>query len=149
MVNKLCHENNFWKIWWYFCVADLFWIFLGFLSTSLTNIPVSKSLKSPPPPPPWAVHFLFYTSLRALAFEWKIQLRMGRWDVNCSNDRTQVSSSCLGVSYEHTRACSVQSTEKSWLSPISYFIRREATSYDGNKTKQNKTYLANFIFWTS
>ena len=43
------------------------------------------------------------------------------------NETSQVSSSCLGASYEHASACSTQSPKR--ILPLSYFILQPEKGY--------------------
>ena len=64
-------------------------------------------------------HFLFHTNLTVWIFKCKLQIRVGGWGPDSYSETSQVSSSCLGASYEHAHTCSTRS----------FFSWREATNH--------------------
>ena len=63
-----------------------------------------------------------------MAFKSQLQLRVEGWRLDCSNDRSQVSYSCLGVRLMSKPAHAQGSLiRESCLSVISFFSQRELT----------------------
>ena len=71
--------------------------------------------------------FPFLYKFESLCFQMHATDKGGRLRLDSYSETSQMSSSCLGASYEHARACSTSLLRESCLSPISFFSWREAT----------------------
>ena len=91
-------------------------------------------------------HFLFFKNLRAWVFKCKLQIFIQ----DSYSETSQVSSSCLGASYRHARACSTQSPKR--ILPLSYFILQLERGYNSLRigTKETHDILQGCrLYWNS
>ena len=74
----------------------------------------------------------------------------GRVGPDSYSETSQVSSPCLGASYEHARACSTQSPKR--ILPLSYFILQPERGYNslriGTKETHDTLHRCRF-YWNS
>ena len=94
--------------------------------------------------------FLFLYKCASLGFQMQATDKGGRVGPDSYSETNQVSSSCVGASYEHARACSTHSPNR--ILPLSYFILQPERGYSSLRigTKETHDILHGFrLYWNS